>query len=381
LRDTEKFGEIVGAQPPRALDKYVICLRTDTAESQHSEPRDFAHERANRARGLCPQRQAKSGVLAEFAREARKAGSMASVGMVGIGEMGGAFVERLLEAGQTVVGWNRTREKIEPLIARGMRPAKSPADVARQSDVLLTMLTNGAALTALSDGADGILAGIRGKVLVEVSTISPDDVVALQARVAAAGGELVDASVLGSPLTVRQGKLVVMVAGDDAAIAKARPILEIIGPRVVAMGEIGKAKIMKIALNLNLPAQILALSEGLLLAVRSGIERSRALEVMLAGAMASPMLQYRAPFIEEMPAKAWFDVGMMQKDCDLALTLGRELGVPLFSTAVSREMLSAARGQGLGERDFAIMYYALANAAGLRETPPVAEPPGAASTG
>jgi 3-hydroxyisobutyrate dehydrogenase-like beta-hydroxyacid dehydrogenase len=97
--------------------------------------------------------------------------------------------------------------------------------------------------------------------------------------------------------------------------------------------------------------------------------------------MASPMLQYRAPFIEEMPAKAWFDVGMMQKDCDLALTLGRELGVPLFSTAVSREMLSAARGQGLGERDFAIMYYALANAAGLRETPPIADQPTAESTG
>jgi 3-hydroxyisobutyrate dehydrogenase-like beta-hydroxyacid dehydrogenase len=117
------------------------------------------------------------------------------------------------------------------------------------------------------------------------------------------------------------------------------------------------------------------LSEGLLLAVRSGIDRSKALEVMLAGAMASPMLQYRAPFIEEMPAKAWFDVGMMQKDCDLALSLGRELGVPLFSTAVSREMLSAARGQGLGERDFAIMYYALANAAGLRETPRIAAEP------
>jgi 3-hydroxyisobutyrate dehydrogenase-like beta-hydroxyacid dehydrogenase len=298
---------------------------------------------------------------------------MSAVGIVGIGEMGSSFVERLLDSGDTVVGWNRTKAKVEHLIARGMRWAPSAADAARQSDVLLSMLTNGAALDAVTDGPDGILAGISGKILVELSTIAADDVIALGARVESAGGRLVDGAVLGSPLTVRQGKLVIMVAGAQGAIDAVRSVLEIIGPRVVAMGETGKAKIMKIALNLNLPAQILALSEGLLLAVRSGIDRRRALEVMLAGAMASPMLQYRAPFIEEMPAKAWFDVGMMQKDCDLALTLGRELGVPLFATAVSREMLSAARGQGLGERDFAIMYYALANAAGLREEPRIAD--------
>lgn len=299
---------------------------------------------------------------------------MATVGMVGIGEMGGAFVERLLGAGRTVVGWNRTKAKADSLIAGGMQWATSPADVARRADVVLTMLTDGAALEAVTDGNAGILAGIAGKLWIEISTIAADDVRALHDRVARAGGRLVDASVLGSPLTVRQGKLVVMVGGDADAIAEVRPILETIGPRVVAMGEVGKAKIMKIALNLNLPAQILALSEGLLLAVKSGIDRSRALEVMLAGAMASPMLQYRAPFIEDMPAKAWFDVGMMQKDCDLALALGRELGVPLFTTAVSREMLSAARGQGLADRDFAILYYALANAAGLRGAPSASAP-------
>ncbi len=297
---------------------------------------------------------------------------MATVGIVGIGEMGRAFVERLLDAGCNVFGWNRTRAKVDDLVSRGMRWASSPADVARNSDVVLTMLTNGAALAAVLDGMDGILAGVAGKILVEVSTIAPDDVIALGARVSRAAGEVLDAAVLGSPLTIREGKLVIMVAGGEEAIATARPVLEIIGPRVVAMGELGKAKIMKIALNLNLPAQILALSEGLLLAVKSGIDRRKALEIMLAGAMASPMLEYRAPFIEEMPATAWFDVGMMQKDCNLALALGRELGVPLFSTAVSREMLSAARGQGLGEYDFAVMYYALANAAGLREAPGIA---------
>jgi 3-hydroxyisobutyrate dehydrogenase-like beta-hydroxyacid dehydrogenase len=296
----------------------------------------------------------------------------ARVGIVGIGEMGGAFVERLLDAGHAVTGWNRTRSKIEHLVTRGMRAADSPADTARQSDLLLTMVTDAAALAAVSDGPDGILAGIAGKTHVELSTISPAAVAAFASRVVAAGGELVDAAVLGSTLTIRQGKLVIMVAGDDAAIARVQPTLAAIGPHVIGLGDIGKAKIMKIALNLNLAAQLLALSEGLLLAVRGGIDRRRALEVMLAGAIASPMLQYRAPFIEELPAKAWFDVSMMQKDCDLALNLGRELGVPLLATAVSREMLSAARGQGLAERDFAVIYYALANAAGLHDEPRIA---------
>ena len=298
---------------------------------------------------------------------------MATIGTVGLGEMGGAFVERLLDAGRTVIGWNRTRSKAEYLIKRGMRWGISPADVAAQSDVVITMVTNAAALDAVTTGADGILGAIRGKILVEMTTCAPAEVVRLATRVAEAGGELIDAAVLGSTLTIRQGKLVIMVAGGEAAIATVRPVLEDIGPRVVMMGETGKAKVMKIALNLNLAAQMLALSEGLLLAVKSGIDRTKALEVMLAGAIASPMLQYRAPFIEEMPQKAWFDVGMMQKDCDLALALGKELGIPLMATAVSREMLSAARGQGLAERDFAIVYYALANAAGIHETVRLAE--------
>ena len=181
--------------------------------------------------------------------------------------------------------------------------------------------------------------------------------------------EHLDGNVTNVNMVTCGGQATIPIIG---AIARVQPTLAAIGPHVISLGEIGKAKIMKIALNLNLAAQLLALSEGLLLAVRGGIDRRRALEVMLAGAIASPMLQYRAPFIEELPAKAWFDVSMMQKDCDLALNLGRELGVPLLATAVSREMLSAARGQGLAERDFAVIYYALANAAGLHDEPRIA---------
>lgn len=287
-----------------------------------------------------------------------------TVGMIGLGEMGSAFVDRLLDAKIAVTGWNRTRAKAEPLIARGMGWADSPRAVAQATDVVLTMLTNDAALSAVSEGADGLLAGIRGKTLVEMSTVGTAHVRALAHATAAAGGVLLDAPVLGSQVSVRQGKLLIMVGGDLAALERVRPVLEAIGPKVFHVGDVGQAKTMKIALNLQLSTQILALSEGLLLAVRSGIPRDVALDIMLSGATASPMLQYRAPLIKEQPQKAWFDCTMMQKDVDLALELGDRLGVPLPTTATTSTWLTAARGQGLAHHDFSILYYVLARAAG-----------------
>lgn len=287
-----------------------------------------------------------------------------TVGMIGLGEMGSAFVERLLDAKIAVTGWNRTRAKAEPLIARGMGWADSPRAVAQAADVVLTMLTNDAALSAVSEGADGLLAGIRGKTLVEMSTVGTAHVQALAEATSAAGGVLLDAPVLGSQVSVRQGKLLIMVGGDLAALERVRPVLEAIGPKVFHVGDVGQAKTMKIALNLQLSTQILALSEGLLLAVRSGIPRDVALDIMLSGATASPMLQYRAPLIKEQPQKAWFDCTMMQKDVDLALELGDRLGVPLPTTATTSTWLTAARGQGLAHHDFSILYYVLARAAG-----------------
>ena len=288
-----------------------------------------------------------------------------AIGMIGIGEMGGGFVDRLLLANYDVVGWNRTRSKAEPYLAKGMRWADSPRAVAEACDCVLTMVTNDAALQAVTAGPDGVLAGIRGKVLVEMSTIGVSHVQQLAHDTARAGGALLDAPVLGSQVSIVQGKLLVMVGGDESSFERVRPYLEAIGPRVFRVGDVGQAKTMKIALNLNLATQMLALSEGLLLAVQSGIDRDTALEIMLSGAMGSPMLQYRAPLIKGMPAKAWFDCTMMQKDMNLALALGEKLGVPLPTTAVSNQLLNAARGQGLAHHDFSVLYYALAHSAGI----------------
>jgi len=289
-----------------------------------------------------------------------------TLGFVGLGVMGGRMAMRLLEAGHTVVGYNRTREKARWLVDAGLRLADSPREVGAACDVVFTMVTDGAALDAVTRGPEGLLAGLRpDAVLVEMSTVSPAAVRALGAEVAARGAALLDAPVSGSPATLEAGQLSFMVGGEAAALERARPYLLAIGPTITRVGELGLAKAMKIAINQVLPVQMLAFSEAVLLAEKSGIPRERAVEALLKSVTASPMVKYRGPFVLGMPAEAWFDVGMMQKDLGLALELGRTTGVPLPSVALVNEMLNAARGLGLAAYDFAVVFDVLARLAGL----------------
>jgi len=291
---------------------------------------------------------------------------MAELGYVGLGVMGGGVAKRLLDAGHTVTGWNRTRDKAQWLIDAGMQWADSPRDVAKGSEIVFTMVTNTAAVQAVTEGPDGILAGLTpGKVYVDMSTASPENSRALAERVHALGAHMLDAPVSGSVITLEQGKLTVMVGGDIAVFERALPVLEAIGPKVFHLGPNGAAVTMKIAMNLNLAVQMLAFSEGVLLAEKSGIPRERAVEVMLASVIASPMVAYRGPFVLEQPEEAWFDVNMMQKDMNLALELGRQLDVPLPTTAITNEMLTAARGLGFEKKDFAVLFDALAAMSGI----------------
>src|SRR5919197_2633695 len=176
---------------------------------------------------------------------------------------------------------------------------------------------------------------------------------------------MLDAPVSGSVITLEQGKLAIMVGGDEQVFERVKPVLEAIGPKVFHLGPSGSAVTMKIAVNLQLQVQMVAFSEGVLLAEKSGIPRETAVEVMLASVIASPMVAYRGPFLLEKPDEAWFDVNMMQKDMNLALELGHELDVPLPTTAVTNELLTAARGFGLAKKDFAAVFDALATMSGV----------------
>ena len=291
---------------------------------------------------------------------------MANVGFIGLGKMGGRMVKRLLDAGHTVTGYNRTRSRAQWLLDAGMRWGDTPRAVAAAADVTCSMMADTTALHAITDGPDGLLAGLGpGKIYVDLSTVSPAASQELARRAAERGAQMLDAPVSGSPLTLEEGNLSIMVGGDRAAFERVKSILLDIGPNVTYLGSNGLAVAMKIALNLSLAVQLLAFSEAVLLAEKSGIARETAVEVFLNSVAASPMLKYRGPFILHMSDEALFDVNMMQKDVVLALDMGRRLDVPLPTTAIANEWLTATRALGLGAKDFAIIFEALARMSGL----------------
>jgi 3-hydroxyisobutyrate dehydrogenase-like beta-hydroxyacid dehydrogenase len=292
---------------------------------------------------------------------------MANLGFIGLGVMGGRMAALLLDKGHAVTGYNRTASKSEWLVERGLRRAASPREAALASDVVFVMVTDSTALEAIAQGPDGVVAGLGpGKVLVDMSTVSPAVSRALAARARERGADMVDAPVSGSVATLEQGKLAFMVGGSRTTFDRIKPLLEEIGPRVTHVGENGLALSMKIAVNLNLAVQMLAFSESVLLAEKSGIARDTAVDVLTHSVIASPMVQYRGPFVLGLPEEAWFNVNMMQKDLLLALDMGRRHGVPLPTTAIANEFLTAARAAGLAERDFAAVFNLLARMAGVR---------------
>jgi 3-hydroxyisobutyrate dehydrogenase-like beta-hydroxyacid dehydrogenase len=292
---------------------------------------------------------------------------MANLGFVGLGVMGSRMVQRLLTAGHTVTGYNRTKSKAQGLLDAGMKWADTPRAVAEANDITLSMVANTEALQAVTSGPEGILAGLSsGKIYIDMSTVSPSASRELAAQVATKRAQMLDAPVSGSVSTLEDGKLTFMVGGDRAAFERVEPILKAIGPKATYVGGNGLAVSMKVATNLSLAVQMLAFSEGVLLAEKSGIARETALEVLLNSVIASPMIKYRGPFVLEMPDEAWFDVNMMQKDLLLALEMGRKLDVPLPTTAATNEMLTTARAMGFAKRDFAVMFEALARMAGKK---------------
>jgi 3-hydroxyisobutyrate dehydrogenase-like beta-hydroxyacid dehydrogenase len=273
--------------------------------------------------------------------------------------MGQGIVPRLLAAGHQVTGWNRTADKARPLLELGMGWADTPRQVAEAAEVVLSIVTDAAAVEAVAVGERGILSGLPPDgIYADMSTIDPDATRRIAATYAEAGLTMLDAPLSGSPISLEQDKASVMVGGDPAAFERVRPVLEAIGPTVTYIGTSGMAMQMKVAINLCLIVEMVAFTEAVALAEKGGVDRAVAVDAMLKSVVASPVMGYRGPFILEgnMPDKPLANVTLQQKDMLLALDLGRRQGSPVPLAAAANEMLNAAHGLGLSHRDFVTVF-------------------------
>lgn len=282
---------------------------------------------------------------------------MAKLGFVGLGLMGSRVAKRLLNAGYQVSGYNRTQAKAGSLIQAGLVWKDSPRDVAQAADITFSMVTDTAALSSITEGTDGILAGLSaGKVYVDMSTVSPKAIRLLAGRVAATGARMLETPVSGSLPAAEGGSLILYVGGNQETLEQVRPVLEQISQKIIYVGDNGQAIAMKIAINLNLPGQLVSLFEGVLLAERSGVPRAVALDGLLNSVAASTAMKYRGPFMLKMPDEVWFSAAMMKKDIQIALDLGEETGVELKTARLMDELLDQAIASGWGDEDFAVLY-------------------------
>jgi len=277
------------------------------------------------------------------------------IGFIGLGDMGTGIVPRLMAAGHSVTGWNRTKEKANKLVEMGMQWADSPREAASQSEIVFCIVTDAAAVKAVAIGPDGVISGLaKDGIFVDMSTISPDSSREISAAFSQAGLTMLDAPISGSTVTLNEGKASLMVGGDKAAYERVRPVMLAIGPKVNYIGASGLAVQMKLAINLVLMVEVIAFGEGVALAEKGGVAREVAVEAMLNSVVASPVLGYRGPFILEgqMPDVPLADVNLQQKDMLLALELGRKMGVPVPLAAAANEMMNACRGLGIEHKDF-----------------------------
>ena len=278
-----------------------------------------------------------------------------NIGFIGLGAIGAGIVPRLIAAGHSVTGWNRSRDKAQALVGSGLRVADSPRAVAADAEIVFSIVTDAQAVRTVALGSDGVIQGLKaGAIFIDMSTIAPEDSRAISAEFSNAGLTMLDAPISGSPVTLAQGNASVMVGGDRAAFDRVVPVLQAIGPKVTYIGASGLAVQMKIAVNLLLMVEVIAFGEAVALAEKGGVARETAVDAILKSVAASPVLGYRGPFILEgkMPKIPLADVTLQQKDMLLALELGRKLGSPVPLAAAANEMMNACRGLGLDHRDF-----------------------------
>lgn len=283
-----------------------------------------------------------------------------NIGFIGLGRMGHPMALNLIRAGYAVTVYNRTPDKTARLAEAGASVAGSPGEVAQSSEVIITMLSDSAALQAVVLGPEGLLTSLQPEaVLIDMSTVDPQVSRQVAAAVRGQGAYMLDAPVSGSTGLAEAGTLSIMVGGDEAVHQRVRNILLAMGSRTTHVGPNGAAAAMKLAVNIVIGVTMQVLAESVVLAEQSGIARATAIEVLTNSAVASPFLKYKAAQLLEPLGPAAFTATLMQKDFTLALDMARTVGVPLPTTAAANEIMTMARGLGYGDHDFAAVTHVI----------------------
>ena len=281
---------------------------------------------------------------------------MTTAAILGTGRMGSAMAQRLVAQGVDVVLYNRTRERCEPLAVQiGSVVADTPAEAASQADVVISMVADDAAVRELHEGPDGVAAGIRpGSVVVDMSTVLPDTIQAIAPAIRAKGAGVLDAPVSGSVSSTLSGELTIMVGGSAEDLERARPVLDRLAKRIFHMGPLGTGAAMKLAVNTVIYGLNGAVSEGLVLAERSGIDRGAAYDVLANSAVGAPYLQYkRAAFVEPDTTPVAFALELAEKDLRLIGELAGESGTAMPQATINLEAIRAAERTVGADADFA----------------------------
>jgi 3-hydroxyisobutyrate dehydrogenase len=274
------------------------------------------------------------------------------VGYIGLGIMGGGMARNLVKKGHAVTVWNRNAERTAPLREAGAAVADSPRALAAGVEVVCTCVSDPAALTAVSEGPNGFLAGLKpGTLVIDFSTVGPAAVRALDEACRARDARFLASPVTGSKNAAAAGTLLLMCGGPDATFQAAQPVLTAVGSKAILVGDVVQAAQMKLIGNLVIAHMVEALSEGTALAAGAGITIEKVLEVIQASGYASPFWDFKGKALSARDFSTHFAIDLMHKDLTLAMELGHQLGVPLPGTAAVREVYQLARAQGMGERD------------------------------
>ena len=278
------------------------------------------------------------------------------VALIGLGLMGTGMARRLLGAGFPLTVYNRNPQRAAPLADEGAHVAASPREAAARADIVLSMVSDDVAARAVWLGEQGALAGAaRGTVLVDCSTVSVAWIEELSRAAAAAGCPLLDAPVTGSKPQAAAGELSFLVGGSADALEIARPALAVMSRAIVHVGATGAGALLKLVNNFLCGVQAASLAEAIALVERSGLDRTKALEVLTHGAAGSPLLKTLAARMTARDYTPNFLLRLMAKDLTYALGEGRRYGLDLSTVASALEVVDRAVAAGNGEEDFSAL--------------------------